>query len=124
MARAIALALVQPFIVVKTMGFNLKANAKVFPRLFFLSLLAFLSFLLIISVWQINGYSQDIFLLQTLGQKMNTLSKENKSLEINFNKAKSLEGLNKSFGEQEFERAVKIEYVRVLDSKVISRLTK
>lgn len=116
MARIIALALAQPF---RITAFN----AKAFSRFLFLTLIALLFFLLVISIWQINGYSRDVFLLQAYSQKFKAATKQNETMEVNFNKANSLENFTFFVQNQPFERAAKIDYIRMDASKVVLKTT-
>ncbi len=115
MSKTIALA--QPFTIIRMPNIGIVSFSK-----FILSMLILLLFsLLAISVWQINSYSRDVFLLQNASHKLNAVAKENKILEINFNKSNSLVNFSASVGDQAFEKATNVAYLQVLDKKVVSR---
>lgn len=111
------LVLSQPYAIARVFNFS----GKSFIKFFFFSLIFLLFSLSIVSVWQINAYSRDIFLLQSYGQKLNAMSKENKTLEINFNKSNSLKNFADYIENQPFEKAVKIDYIQDLGGKVVSK---
>ncbi len=75
--------------------------------------------LLIVSVYQLNVYTAEIYFIHNSGKKINQLSQENKVLEINLAKANSL--FNVENYVQGFEKVGKIEYIRVLESTALAR---
>lgn len=115
MSKTIALNQTSPFAKIFSI------NAEFLSRSLFLAIGLLLFSLLAVSVWQTNAYSRDVFLLQDMGRKMNEVAKENKALEINFNKSNSLANFSANTLGQSFEKAIKIDYVRIADKKVVSR---
>lgn len=114
MTQIIALAF--PFFIRKPPG----VGGQLFLRISFLAFIVFLFLLLIFSVWQINEYSRAIFAIQNYQNNLNLASRENKTLEINFTKSNSLENFGNYLEVQPFEKASKIDYIRILD-KVVTK---
>ncbi|MDP1538920.1 MAG: hypothetical protein Q8M00_02715 [bacterium] len=75
--------------------------------------------LLIVSVYQLNVYTAEIYFIHNSEKKISQFSQENKILEINFAKANSL--FNVGNYVQGFEKAGKIEYIRVLEGTVLAK---
>jgi hypothetical protein len=75
--------------------------------------------LLLVSVYQLNAYTAEIYFIRDAEKKIAGLSQENKGLEINLAKADSL----RKAGEyvHNFEKAGKIEYIRVLENTALAR---
>ena len=95
--------------------FKFKFNLKF---LWIFVLLAIFS-LLIVSVHQLNAYTAEVYFIHSSEKKINQLSQENKILEINLAKANSLGNIGHYV--QNFEKAGKIEYIRVLESTVLAK---
>ncbi|MDD5746217.1 MAG: hypothetical protein PHO30_03025 [Candidatus Omnitrophica bacterium] len=77
--------------------------------------------LLIISVLQVNAYIKEMYLLQDYQQRIGQLTEENKYLEIDFAKADSLKNIGGFVQNMIFEKADKIEYIKVLDTTVLAK---
>ena len=75
--------------------------------------------LLIVSVYQLNAYTAEIYSGYDYGKKINELSQENKVLEINLAKANSLWNIGNYV--QNFEKAGQIKYIRVLESTALAK---
>ncbi|MDD2696636.1 MAG: hypothetical protein PHE52_00560 [Candidatus Pacebacteria bacterium] len=75
--------------------------------------------LLAVCVFQLNAYTSQVYLISDYEKKLNYLNQENKMLEINFSKANSLVNIGNYV--QNFEKANKIEYVRVLESTALAK---
>ncbi len=75
--------------------------------------------LLITCVYLLNVYTSEVYTVSKYGKMMNQLSQENKFLEINLTKADSLQNMGNYV--QNFERAGKIEYIRVLETTALAK---
>lgn len=94
--------------------FNLK---KTFYILIFSVLLS----LIIISIFQLNAYTREFYLIQNYENKLVQLNQENKILEINFSQANSLKNVGSYVQNQIFEKAEEVEYIRVLESTALAK---
>ena len=89
----------------------------------FLILSLFLAFsLMIISVVQLNAYIKENYLVQNYEERIAQLNQENKILEVSFSKDNSLNNINNYA--QNFEKVTEVEYIKVLEKKLISSLKK
>ncbi len=77
--------------------------------------------LLVICIFQLNSYTREIYLIQDYEKKLSQLTEENKTLEINFSRFNSLEKVGNYVQNQPFEKADKIEYIRLLESTVLAK---
>ncbi len=97
--------------------FNLKG--RLFSKiLLFLSLFSAFS-LIIISIVQLNAYFGETYLSQDYEKKIEQLNQENKILEVSFSKDNSLNNINNYV--QNFEKATRVEYIKVLESTVVAK---
>lgn len=74
---------------------------------------------MIVFIYQLNAYTSEVYFIQSSEKKISEFTQENKTLGINFAKANSL--LNIGNYVQNFEKAGKIEYIRVLESTVLAK---
>jgi hypothetical protein len=103
-------SIVQPLPFLKR-KFNLKA-------LVILTLSLLLS-LIVFSIIQFNVYIKETYLLSSYEQELKQLTAEDKILEVNFSRVNSLNNINNYV--QNFEKAEKIEYLRVLEGMVVAK---
>ncbi|MBM3257636.1 MAG: hypothetical protein FJZ05_00170 [Candidatus Nealsonbacteria bacterium] len=75
--------------------------------------------LLISSIYLLNVYTSEVYAASQYEKKVNQLSEENKLLEINMTRAGSLDKVDNYV--QNFERAGRIEYIRVLESTALAK---
>lgn len=75
--------------------------------------------LLIVFIYQLNAYTSEVYFIQSSEKKISEFTQENKTLGINFAKANSLWNIGNYV--QNFEKAGKIEYIRVLESTVLAK---
>ena len=75
--------------------------------------------LLVTFIYQLNAYTEEIYLISSSEKRISQISQENKILEINLTETNSLRNLNKYV--QNFERAGKIEYLRVLEGTALAK---
>jgi len=74
---------------------------------------------LIVFIYQLNAYTSEVYFIQNSEKKISELTQENKTLGINFAEANSLWNIGNYV--QNFEKAGKIEYIRVLESTVLAK---
>ncbi|MBL7142539.1 MAG: hypothetical protein ISS83_02705 [Candidatus Pacebacteria bacterium] len=96
-------------------GFKMKLSLK----LVWLVVLTAMFSLLISSIYLLNAYTSEVFAANQYEKRISQLSEENKFLEINLTKAGSLQNMGNYV--QNFERAGKIEYIRVLESTALAK---
>lgn len=82
-------------------------------------LLAFILF--IFCVYQLNAYTEEMYLIEGNKIEIEKLSKENKILEVNFSREESLENAGSFVENRNFEKAEGVEYIRVLESTALAR---
>lgn len=96
-----------------------KNRTNKFLTLIIFSGFAVVSLLLFLSVYQLNTYAAEIYFISNSEKKIDRLSQENKILEINLAEANSLGNLGNYV--QNFEKAERIEYIRVLEGTVLAK---
>ncbi|MFH1462302.1 MAG: hypothetical protein ABIG08_01190 [bacterium] len=77
--------------------------------------------LLVLSVVQLNAQTQENYLIFGQERKLIQLIEESKALEINFSQVNSLKEVRDYVQAQVFEKAEKIEYIRVLGSTALAK---
>ncbi len=88
-------------------------------KIFWVSGLLITLSLLIVCIFQLNAYTREFYLIQEYERNLGQLTQENKMLEINFSQANSLRNMGNYA--QIFEKAEKVEYIRVLESTVLAK---
>jgi len=107
------LALNWPNIKIVRISFNLKAC--------FILLAVLISSLLTVCIYQLNRYTQEVYLIQTYQNKIIDLTKENKTLEINFANANSLKNINNFLADEGFEKVSQADYVYILGGTALAK---
>jgi len=74
-----------------------------------------------ISILQVNAYTRELYLLQDYEAKISQLTEENKSLEINFTKANSLNNIGDFVQNMTFVKAENILYIKVLETTALAK---
>ena len=97
----------------------IKLKLNIDLKFLWIFIFLFIFSLLIFSVYQLNSYTAEIYFIHNYEKKINQLSQENKILEINLAKTNSLWNVGNYV--QNFEKASKIEYIRVLESTVLAK---
>ncbi len=102
---------------------NSLVNRITFPsinlRVFWiLSILLTITFL-VFYIFQINTEVSERYSIQGYQKRIDGVSKENHSLEINSAQINSLENLTLLLEELNFEKTDKVHYIRVLDTQVV-----
>ncbi|MDD5144731.1 MAG: hypothetical protein PHW72_01250 [Candidatus Pacebacteria bacterium] len=93
-----------------------------FSYKFWLVLLFLAAFILFIfSIIHVNVYTGSLYSIQTFEDRINQLNEENRTLEINFTKANSLNNLTSYVQNQTFQKISNIKYVRVLESTALAK---
>jgi len=77
--------------------------------------------LLAVCIFQIGAYTKEIYLIQNYEKKLNQLTRENKILEVNFSEVNSLNNVGNYVQNSVFEKANKIDYIRLLESTALAR---
>lgn len=90
-------------------------STKVAWGLVFLTIFFSLSFL----IYELNAYTADIYFIHSSKKEMTQLSQENKIMEVELAKANSLWNIEKYA--QNFERAEKVEYIRILENTALAK---
>jgi len=100
---------------IKPLSLKLSLNLRLVWILLTLAIFS----LLLVSVYQLNAYTAEIYFIRDTEKKIAGLSQENKALEINLAKADSLWKAGEYV--HNFEKAGKIEYIRVLENTALAR---
>jgi len=87
-----------------------------FSKTFWVVMLFVTVTLIVACVFQLNSQVQETYLIKQYENKLNQLTQENKVLEIDYSKTNSLNNIGALAQNQVFEKAQKIEYIRVLES--------
>lgn len=86
--------------------------------IFYLSFI-FIIFLVIFYIFQFNAVTEGMYLIKNYDKKIETLSQENKILEIKFSQSNSLENLRFLVGNLGFDRVGKIDYIEIPEGMVV-----
>jgi len=115
---------------VKTMNNTLTLNhpliIKPLKKLITLRLFWFLAVLsaaalLVFYVFQINAAVSERYSIQKYEKRTSEISRENQNLEISSAQTNSLDNVTAFLGELNFEKVNKIHYIRVLDTRVVTK---
>ncbi len=101
--------------VISSIKFNLSL------KLFWILISAVILSLLVISIIQINAYTQEIYLIRDQETRLNQLTQENKFLEIDYSNSYSLNNIGNYAQNQTFEKTNNTEYIRVLESTALAK---
>lgn len=88
-------------------------------KIFWASLFVLMIFLALNCVFQVNAYIRDIYLIGDHQEKISQLNQQQKVLEINFSKINSLSNIDNYV--QNFEKAEKIEYIKILEVTALAK---
>lgn len=102
---------------VSVMSLRIKINLKVLWFFLFLTVLS----LFAVIVFQINTYAKEFYLVQDYEKQISQLTQENKVLKINFSQANSLLHIDSLAQNQIFEKAGKVDYIRILESTALAK---
>lgn len=108
------LTLIPPVSISLGLSSSLKVVLRVLTIFVLLALLVF-------SVFQINTYTKEIYLIQNYEKKLNQLTQENKILEINFSEVNSLNNISNYVQNKVFEKTNRVDYIRLLESTVLAK---
>ncbi len=108
------LTLIPPVSISLGLSSSLKVVLRVLTIFVLLALLVF-------SVFQINTYTKEIYLIKNYEKKLNQLTQENKILEINFSEVNSLNNISNYVQNKVFEKTNRVDYIRLLESTVLAK---
>ena len=92
-----------------------------FSRRIFWILNFILIILLGLYIFQVGTLTQAIYLIKDYEKKLDSLSKENEILEINFSKSNSLSNLENFLSKENFVKSNKVKYIQILESSVLNK---
>ena len=72
-------------------------------------------------IFQVNCLAQEVFLIKNYEGKLSQLSENNETLEIQWAQSSSLENVENYLQNQNFEKATKIKYIRILESSIAKK---
>lgn len=78
-------------------------------------------FLLVFYIFQVNFLTREIYSIQNYEAQLKTLTQENENLEIDFSKSNSLANIEKYFQNQNFEKASRVKYIKILESEIVTK---
>lgn len=105
-------------IVLNPMNF-LKVSAQSKKALKILGFVS-ISSLFVLSIFQINSYTQEVYKIRSHESKISSLAKENKILEIKLSQNNTFNNIGNHISD--FVKAGKIEYIQVMEPKVASQI--
>ncbi len=85
-------------------------------RIIFMLGFAMLAFLLIFYVYEINQLTGGSYLIKSYEKQINTLSAQNRVLEMNFAKTNLLENIREKTSELNFEKTKEVKYIQIASS--------
>ncbi|MCX6761053.1 MAG: hypothetical protein NTZ84_03070 [Candidatus Nealsonbacteria bacterium] len=98
-----------------------KLGRMMFSKIFWLLMLSVTISLVIACIFQLNARAKEVYLLRQYQNQLNTITQENKVLEINFSKTNSLNSIGDLAQNQLFEKTNKIEYIRILETTALAK---
>ena len=100
---------------------NIILRKKLNLKTFWIFSLAFIAFLLVFYVFQINSIIQSIYLLQTHQEKLQELAEESQRLELQLFELNSLENIEVLVQGLNYEKVGKIKYIQILKGQVVEK---
>lgn len=98
-----------------------KLGRVIFSRVFwFLAFVALFS-LAAVSIYQLNARAKEVFMIGQYQDRLESLTQENKVLEISYSKSNSLGSIGDLAQNQLFEKTAKIEYIRILETTALAK---
>jgi predicted PurR-regulated permease PerM len=104
-----------PTTFIRAIPWKLKFSFKI---LFILSLVLVIT-LLTFYIFQINDLTSKAYQVQNSQKKINDLSSENETLEIELSKSNSLVNIETLIQEFNFEKAAKIHYIQISENQIV-----
>jgi|GEM_PF-1532539 len=77
--------------------------------------------LFLISVFQLNKYIEESYLVQNYEKEVEGLNQENKLLEIKSSQVNSFVNIDDFIKSKSFEKTAKIEYIKVLEGTALAK---
>jgi len=105
--------------VILTSRFSLKW--RLLLRFFWISGLALMFFLFVLYLFQINVEESERYSVQKYESMASGISKENKEIEINALGVNSLNNVLSSISDLNFEKAEKVQYIKVINNQVVAK---
>lgn len=97
---------------------TLNQSALKFNFIFGLSFILII-FLVIFYIFQVNAITASMYLIKNYDKKIESISQENKLLEIKFSQANSLENLRSLVENLDLEEVGKVDYIKVPEGTVV-----
>lgn len=91
-------------------------------KFFYIVIAVLITLLLGLYIYQVIAVQQENFILSNYKDKISKIAEVNKALEINLSQASSLKNLEDIVGRIGFEKTQKIQYIRVLETSVATKL--
>jgi len=103
--------------IINPLIFKGKFNLRALGILIFLIMVS----LLVVSVFQLNNYTKEVYLIHSYEEEISQLTQKNKILEVNFSKVNSLKNIDGYLENQIFEKAEQVYYIRILDGTAMAK---
>lgn len=100
---------------------NIILRKKFNLKTFWIFSLAFIAFLLVLYVFQINSIIQNTYLLQSHQETLKEFAEENQRLELQLFELNSLENIEVLVQSLNYERVDKIKYIQILKGRVVEK---
>ena len=100
---------------------SLKIKNLISAKILWVLVIGCFLFFLVGCVFQVNKYTQEIYLIQEYEKKIAQLAQENKKLEITFSGANSLKNIDEYLEKENFNKIKKAEYALVLGETAMAK---
>lgn len=97
-----------------------RSTRKNFKGLLFLNI-SLVIFFFGLLVFQVSSEAKESYLMQNYQEKIKELSRENRLLEINLSQENSLSNIEVLLADLSLEKANKVQYIEVLEDRVVIR---
>ncbi len=84
-------------------------------------ILALITSLLILYIFQVNFLTREVYSVESYENQLETLTQENKALEIDFSKVSSLSNIDDYLQNKNFVKASNVKYIKILASQVAAK---
>ncbi len=97
--------------------FKLSWGSKIFRIVILASIIS----LLVLYIFQVNFLTREVYSVKTYENQLQTLTQENKTLEIDFSKVSSLSNIDGYLQNKNFVKVSNVKYIKILESQVAAK---
>ncbi len=99
----------------------LKFKLSLGSKIFRIIILALITSLLVLYVFQVNFLTREVYSVEAYENQLQTLTQENKTLEIDFSKVSSLSNIDDYLQNKNFVKVSNVKYIKILESQVATK---